>query len=54
MPATINTNIASMNAQRNTSASQMSLTNSMQRLSSGLRVNSPPRMTPPAWRSPNA
>jgi flagellin len=40
MPATINTNIASMNAQRNTSASQMSLTNSMQRLSSGLRVNS--------------
>jgi flagellin len=40
MPAIINTNIASLNAQRNTSASQMSLTNSMQRLSSGLRVNS--------------
>ncbi|MFT3817742.1 MAG: flagellin [Rubrivivax sp.] len=40
MSATINTNIASMNAQRNTSASQLSLTTSMQRLSSGLRVNS--------------
>jgi flagellin len=53
MPAIINTNIASLNAQRNTSASQMSLTTSMQRLSSGLRVNSP-RTTPPAWRSPNA
>ncbi|MCA0240359.1 MAG: flagellin FliC [Proteobacteria bacterium] len=40
MSATINTNIASLNAQRNTSASQLSLTTSMQRLSSGLRVNS--------------
>ena len=40
MPAIINTNIASLNAQRSTSASQMSLTSSMQRLSSGLRVNS--------------
>jgi flagellin len=40
MPAIINTNIATLNAQRNTSASQMSLSTAMQRLSSGLRVNS--------------
>ena len=40
MPQTINTNIASLNAQRNLSTSQSSLTTSMQRLSSGLRVNS--------------
>jgi flagellin len=40
MPQTINTNIASLNAQRNLSASQSSLMTSMQRLSSGLRVNS--------------
>ena len=40
MPLTINTNVVSMNAQRNTSASQTSLSVSMQRLSSGLRVNS--------------
>jgi flagellin len=40
MAQTINTNIASLNAQRNLSGSQMSLSTSMQRLSSGLRVNS--------------
>ena len=40
MPLTINTNIASLNAQRNLDASQGSLATSMQRLSSGLRVNS--------------
>ncbi|NRF70213.1 flagellin FliC [Aquincola sp. S2] len=40
MPLTINTNIQSMNAQRNLTASQASLSTSMQRLSSGLRVNS--------------
>ena len=40
MPQTINTNLASLNAQRNLNASQMSLATSMQRLSSGLRVNS--------------
>ena len=40
MPQTINTNLTSLNAQRNLSASQMSLSTSMQRLSSGLRVNS--------------
>jgi flagellin len=40
MAMTINTNIMSLNAQRNASASQMSLATSMQRLSSGLRVNS--------------
>ncbi|MBH9552755.1 flagellin N-terminal helical domain-containing protein [Inhella gelatinilytica] len=40
MPAIINTNIASLNAQRNTATSQASLLVSTQRLSSGLRVNS--------------
>ena len=40
MPQTINTNIASLNAQRNLNMSQTSLATSMQRLSSGLRVNS--------------
>jgi flagellin len=40
MPMTINTNIASLNAQRNLNTSQGSLSTSMQRLSSGLRVNS--------------
>jgi flagellin len=40
MPQTINTNIASLNAQRNLGASQASLGTSMQRLSSGMRVNS--------------
>jgi flagellin len=40
MPLTINTNIASLNAQRNLNSSQGSLSTSMQRLSSGLRVNS--------------
>ena len=37
---TINTNVLSMTAQRNLSASATSLATSMQRLSSGLRVNS--------------
>jgi flagellin len=40
MASTINTNVASLNAQRNLSMSQSSLAVSMQRLSSGLRVNS--------------
>lgn len=40
MAQTINTNMASLNAQRNLNASQLSLHTSMQRLSSGLRVNS--------------
>ena len=40
MPQTINTNLNSINAQRNLSMSQSSLSISMQRLSSGLRVNS--------------
>lgn len=38
--AVINTNIASINAQRNLGASQMSLNKSIERLSSGLRINS--------------
>ncbi len=40
MPQTINTNLVSLNAQRNLSTSQSSLSTAMQRLSSGLRVNS--------------
>jgi flagellin len=40
MPQTINTNLVSLNAQRNLTGSQSSLATSMQRLSSGLRVNS--------------
>ena len=40
MPQTINTNVSSLNAQRNLNTSQTSLATSMQRLSSGLRVNS--------------
>ncbi len=40
MPQTINTNLVSLNAQRSLAASQGQLSTSMQRLSSGLRVNS--------------
>jgi len=40
MAMTINTNMVSLNAQRNLSTSASSLATSMQRLSSGLRVNS--------------
>lgn len=40
MAMTINTNIQSLNAQRNLGTSQSSLATSMQRLSSGLRINS--------------
>ena len=39
MAQTINTNVSSLTAQRNLSASQSTLSTSMQRLSSGLRVN---------------
>ena len=40
MALTINTNISSLNAQRNLSRSQNDLARSMERLSSGLRINS--------------
>ena len=40
MAQTINTNVASLNAQRNLNTSQSSLATSLQRLSSGLRINS--------------
>ncbi|HBV20901.1 MAG TPA: flagellin [Nitrosomonas sp.] len=40
MPQTINSNIASLNAQRNLNMSQTSLNTSLERLSSGLRINS--------------
>jgi flagellin len=40
MPQIINTNVMSLNAQRNLNTTQSSLAQSVQRLSSGLRVNS--------------
>jgi flagellin len=40
MSMSVNTNLFSLNAQRNLSKSQSSLATSMQRLSSGLRINS--------------
>jgi len=40
MSAVINTNLASLNTQRNLSTSQSSLSTAIQRLSSGMRVNS--------------
>jgi len=40
MPQVINTNFPSLNAQRNLNTSQNSLQTSLQRLSSGLRINS--------------
>jgi flagellin len=40
MASYINTNTSSLNAQRNLSSSQSSLATSLQRLSSGLRINS--------------
>jgi flagellin len=40
MPQVINTNMASLNAQRNLNGSQGALSTSLQRLSSGLRINS--------------
>ena len=40
MALIVNSNLASLNAQRNLEASQGSLNQSLQRLSSGLRINS--------------
>lgn len=40
MPQVINTNIASLNAQRNLNASQSQANTALERLSSGLRINS--------------
>ncbi len=40
MPQVINTNIMSLNAQRNLNASQSAMKNALTRLSSGLRINS--------------
>ena len=40
MPAVINTNVLSLNAQRNLETSQSQLATALQRLSSGLRINS--------------
>ena len=40
MPQVISTNLASLNAQRNLNSSQAGLQTALQRLSSGLRINS--------------
>jgi len=40
MSMNINTNVVSLNAQRNTATNSLSLSTTMQRLSSGLRINS--------------
>ena len=40
MALSINTNVASLNAQRNLQRSQETLNTSLQRLSTGLRINS--------------
>jgi flagellin len=40
MPQVINTNVASLNTQRNLNSSQNLMASAMQRLSSGLRINS--------------
>ncbi len=40
MASVINTNVASLNSQRNLGSSQKSVTTSLQRLSTGLRINS--------------
>ena len=40
MPSTVNTNLVSLNSQRNLGMSQSSLSTAMQRLSSGVRINS--------------
>jgi flagellin len=40
MPQTINTNVMSLNAQRNLNRTQSDLATTIQRLSSGLRINS--------------
>lgn len=40
MPSVVNTNLASLNAQRNLNGTQSMLSQSIQRLSTGLRVNS--------------
>src|SRR6185295_10150174 len=40
MPQIVNTNISALNAQRNLNSSQSALAIALQRLSSGLRINS--------------
>lgn len=40
MALSLNTNVAALNAQRNLNASQGTLGKALQRLSSGLRINS--------------
>ena len=53
MAAVINTNYLSLVAQNNLNKSQSALGTAIERLSSGLRINSA-RTTPPAWPSPTA
>ena len=45
MAQVINTNIASLNAQRNLNSSQSALSTSLERLSSGMRINSDSSLT---------
>jgi len=40
MALSINTNVASLNAQRNLSTSQSKMADSLQKLSTGMRINS--------------
>ncbi|MEO0996695.1 MAG: flagellin, partial [Pseudomonadota bacterium] len=40
MPQSINTNVASLNAQRNLNRTQGTLATALERLSTGLRINS--------------
>ena len=56
MAQVINTNVLSLNAQRNLTTSQSSLATALQRLSSGLRINSDERRSswPPSHRRPRS
>ena len=53
MAAIINTNVISLNAQRNLNSSQNALATTLQRLSSGLRINLAPSVstTAPNFRT---
>ena len=53
MSLIINTNISALTAQRNLTRAQSGLEKSIQRLSTGLRINGALTM-PPAWRYPTA
>jgi len=56
MAIVVNTNVSSLNAQRNLVGSGKMLSTALQRLSSGLRINSAkaPKTTPPVSPFPTA